>query len=176
MIHSRKHTRPPAPLCRWLGSLQHLPPPGLRLPSTLSPHRSRMSPRLPHPGCICDGDCTLTPAASSSPGCKQGDPDPRYGETRTSSSRPFHHQVHGLSCLPTPAHSTRNGGASSLQSSSRPSAGVSAGNAHCRQRSGGGPPTGVATHDLQREESDAQRTQTLTVGLGDLNLLFPSPP
>ena len=37
-------------------------------------------------------------------------------------------------------------------------------------------PTGVATHDLQREESGAHKTQTLTVGLGDLNLPFPSPP
>lgn len=49
MIHGRKHTLPPAQRCRWLGSLQHLPPPSLRLPTTLSAHRSRVSPRLPHP-------------------------------------------------------------------------------------------------------------------------------
>lgn len=157
---------PPAP------SAAQSPP-----PTTLSPHRSRVSPRLPHPLRMCGGDATLTPAASSSPGCARGNPEPRYREPRTSSPRPFHHPIQGPSFLPTPTYSTRLGGASSLQSSSRPSEGGPAGK---RPRPPAQPRWALAEHaalDLcPKQESGARRAQTLAVGRGDLNLhLFPLP-
>lgn len=177
VIHGRKHTLPPAqPADGWAPSSTFRRPVSASN-HPLSLHRSRVSPRLPHPLRMCGGDATLTPAASSSPGCARGNPEPRYREPRTSSPRPFHHPIQGPSFLPTPTYSTRLGGASSLQSSSRPSEGGPAGK---RPRPPAQPRWALAEHaalDLcPKQESGARRAQTLAVGRGDLNLhLFPLP-
>ena len=73
---TRHETHPPAGAarghCRWLGSLQHFPPPCLRLSTTLAAYRFRVSPRLPQPDRRCTGEEALTLAASSGPQVEAG--------------------------------------------------------------------------------------------------------
>lgn len=105
-----------------------------------------------------------------------GDPDLRYGVTRTSSPRPFHHPVRGPSCLPTPAQSTRNGGVSSLQVKFKvergrsrretPTAGSSVGVGRDRTCYSGPP----KRRKRRTENPDAD------CGARDSDLHFPSPP
>lgn len=70
--------------CRWLGSPRHLPPPGLRLSTTLSVYRSRVSPRFLHSGHSCRADPAPTPAAPSRSGFPGGR---RQASPRANTSR-----------------------------------------------------------------------------------------
>ena len=152
--------------CGRLGSLAHLPPPGPRLPTTVSADRFRTPPRLPRPGRSCSGDKALTPAASSRP---------RVGARRLGASLkaseggrpllPVHRPFHGSLPPSSPAHHPRSAGASSSQSSS--------GRARRLRRKCRQPvapprwaPPGHAAPDLEKKASCAQRTQALTAGLG----------
>lgn len=177
MIHGRKHTLPPAQRCRWLGSLQHLPPPSLRLPTTLSAHRSRVSPRLPHPLRICGGAATLTPCSILESGVRAGQSRASLPGTANQQPPPFP-PSHPRSLLPSnpdllhslgwrlqPAvkFKAERGGSRWETPAARSAAGVG--------------PAGHAALDLRpKAESGARRAQTLTVGRGDLNLhLSPLP-